>query len=83
MERSASLNLQQDSPMVDEMFDAGTEMEMAMEEGAAVQQANSANQPGTTPAQTMMQELNASERTVHADFTKSFGLDLFDDADLK
>jgi len=31
----------------------------------------------------MMQELNASERTVHADFTKSFGLDLFNYADLK
>jgi len=49
MERSASLNLQQDSPMVDEMFDAGAEMEMSMEKGAPFSRPTAPTSPARRP----------------------------------
>jgi hypothetical protein len=62
----------QDSPMVDEMFDGpGGQMDVVDSEDSVM----------TGPVSSLLSELTANERTVHADFYKNFG-DLFDDKDL-
>ena len=61
-----------DSPMVDEMFDGpGGQMDVVDSEDSVM----------TGPVSSLLSELTANERTVHADFYNSFG-DLFDDKDL-
>lgn len=62
----------QDSPMVDEMFDGpGGQMDVVDSEDSVM----------TGPVSSLLSELTANERTVHADFYNNFG-DLFDDKDL-
>lgn len=59
---------------VDELFDgpAGSQMmDIADAEDSAM-----------GPGSALLSELAANERTVHADFFNSFGMDLFDDQDL-
>ena len=61
-----------DSPMVDEMFDGpGGQMDVVDSEDSVM----------TGPVSSLLSELTANERTVHADFYNNFG-DLFDDKDL-
>ena len=61
-----------DSPMVDEMFDGpGGQMDVVDSEDSVM----------AGPASSLLSELTANERTVHADFQNNFG-DLFDDSDL-
>ena len=58
--------------MVDEMFDGpGGQMDVVDSEDSVM----------TGPASSLLSELTANERTVHADFYNNFG-DLFDDKDL-
>ncbi len=69
----------QDSPMVDEMFDGSGEMEI----GGASEETTAPVQGGQRAAAALLNDLTSSERTVHGDFTNTFGIDYFDDQDLE
>jgi hypothetical protein len=71
----ASGGQRQDSPMVDEMLDGG-QMDIIDGEDSAMSSSSQA-------ASSLLSELAANDRTVHSEFHNKFGIDLFDDKDLK
>lgn len=82
--------------MVDEMFDGSGQLEAMMEAedsaaasssasglGGPMGGANAASSNPLAASATLMQDLTASDRTVHAEFYNAFdGKVLFDDKDL-
>lgn len=85
--RSGSQQQQrQDSPMVDEMFDGIDVVDSVIrdaEDAVAVMGGHGASAAaGAGGAASLLSELTSNDRTVHADFQNSFGIDLYDDNDL-
>ena len=89
----------QDSPMADEMFEQTSQEQQQQlimdfnEDGAgAINVANAeanakpeleSSSSSTQNAKQLLDELTSSDRTVHKDFQKDFGIDFFDDKDLE
>ena len=66
----------QDSPLVDEMLDGGQMDIVNDHDDSGV---SGAVQPNTS---SLLSELTANDRVVHAEFQKQFDIDFFNDTDL-